>query len=57
MRGLLLSCALVFSPLVATAQSASPQRANIEEILEFSQVESITSGIGESLMARVSARG
>lgn len=54
-RVLLLSCALVFSPLVATAQSASPQRANIEEILEFSQVESITSGIGESLMARVSA--
>ena len=54
-RGLLLSYALVFSPFVATAQSTSPHRANIEGILEFSQVESITSGIGKSLVARVSA--
>ena len=45
----------MFTPFVATAQSTPPHRANIEEILELSQVESITSGIGESLMARVSA--
>ena len=45
----------MFTPFVAPAQSTPPHRANIEEILELSQVESITSGIGESLMARVSA--
>jgi len=37
------------------AQTPSSRRASIEEVLELSQIESITSGIAESLMARVSA--
>ena len=48
-----LNVAITFFSFEVSAQPMAEQRGDIEEILELSQVEEITSGMSQSLIARV----
>lgn len=48
-----LNMAITFFSFEVSAQPMAEQRGDIEEILELSQVEEITSGMSQSLIARV----